>query len=159
MAECFLTSCVRARFWTGSHTMPGQRHSQLTPTSLGQGCTCVFRCNLPPALLAEWPGSFTCHCGNKFSRRSCRDSNSQPLDHESGALTNKLSCIPSPHPGGNLAFSLFTPTVVSGRVAVTVTRNTDNRYLGFVVVVSSATYTFRKIFQSSTLSADAQLPD
>ena len=23
-----------------------------------------FRCNLPPALLAEWPGSFTCHCGN-----------------------------------------------------------------------------------------------
>ena len=26
---------------------------------------CVFsRCNLPPALLAEWPGSFTCHCSN-----------------------------------------------------------------------------------------------
>ena len=23
---------------------------------------CVFRCNLPPKLLAEWPGSFTCHC-------------------------------------------------------------------------------------------------
>ena len=23
---------------------------------------CVFRCNLPPALLAEWLGSFTCHC-------------------------------------------------------------------------------------------------
>ena len=22
------------------------------------------KCNLPPALLAEWPGSFTCHCGN-----------------------------------------------------------------------------------------------
>ena len=20
--------------------------------------------NLPPALFAEWPGSFTCHCGN-----------------------------------------------------------------------------------------------
>ena len=28
--------------------------------------------------------------GKKFSRRSCRDSNSQPFDHESGALTNKL---------------------------------------------------------------------
>ena len=26
---------------------------------------CVFRCNLPPVLLTEWPGSFTCHCGNK----------------------------------------------------------------------------------------------
>ena len=25
---------------------------------------CVFRCNLPPALLAERPGSLTCHCGN-----------------------------------------------------------------------------------------------
>ena len=24
---------------------------------------CLFRCNLSPALLAEWPGSFTCHCG------------------------------------------------------------------------------------------------
>ena len=24
----------------------------------------VFRFNLPPALLAEWPGSFACHCGN-----------------------------------------------------------------------------------------------
>ena len=25
---------------------------------------CMFRCNLPPALLAEWLGSFTCHCSN-----------------------------------------------------------------------------------------------
>ena len=25
---------------------------------------CVFRCNLPPALLGEWPGSITCHSGN-----------------------------------------------------------------------------------------------
>ena len=25
---------------------------------------CVFRCNLPPALLAEWLGSFVCHCSN-----------------------------------------------------------------------------------------------
>ena len=25
---------------------------------------CVFSCNLPPALLAEWPGSFACYCGN-----------------------------------------------------------------------------------------------
>ena len=23
-----------------------------------------FSCNMPPALLAEWPGSFTCYCGN-----------------------------------------------------------------------------------------------
>ena len=24
----------------------------------------MFSCNLPPALLAEWPGFFTCYCGN-----------------------------------------------------------------------------------------------
>ena len=66
---------------------------------------CMFRCNLPPALLAEWPGSLMCHCGNtgveqtlnkvstqswlrkkKFSCRSCWDSSSQPSDHKSGAL-------------------------------------------------------------------------
>ena len=31
---------------------------------------CVFRCNLPPALLTEWPGSFTCHCGNTGVERT-----------------------------------------------------------------------------------------
>ena len=25
---------------------------------------CMFSCNLPPALLAEWLGPFTCHCSN-----------------------------------------------------------------------------------------------
>ena len=24
--------------------------------------TCMLRCNLPPAILAEWPGSFLCYC-------------------------------------------------------------------------------------------------
>ncbi len=70
----------------------------------------MFSCNLPPALLAEWPGFFTCYCGNtgveripkwvstesrpwrrKFSRRSSRDSNQRPFNHESGALTTELS--------------------------------------------------------------------
>ena len=32
--------------------MPGQRHSQPTPTWLGQGCVRV-KCNLTPALLAK----------------------------------------------------------------------------------------------------------
>ena len=31
---------------------------------------CVFRCNLPPALLADWPGSFTCHWGNTGMERT-----------------------------------------------------------------------------------------
>ena len=71
---------------------------------------CVFNSNLPPALLAEWPGSFMCYCGNtgveripdwvsteswplrrKFSHHSSRDSNPRPFNHESGALTTELS--------------------------------------------------------------------
>ena len=68
----------------------------------------MFSCSLPPALLAEWPGSFTAVIRGgtdikirvstenrpwrrKFSRRSCRDSNPQPFNHESGALTTELS--------------------------------------------------------------------
>ena len=81
----------------------------------------VFRFNLSPAFLAEWPGCFTCYCDNtwvertpnkrqyikltlerkkkklwrrKFFRHFCRDSNPQPCDHESGALTNKLPSLP-----------------------------------------------------------------
>ena len=30
----------------------------------------------------------------EFSNRSCQDSNSQPFDHKSSALTNKLSWLP-----------------------------------------------------------------
>ena len=33
---------------------------------------CVFSCNLPPALLAEWPGSLTCYCGLFISKRKER---------------------------------------------------------------------------------------
>ena len=70
---------------------------------------CVFRCNLPPALLAEWPGSFTCHWvtrgwngdqikvstqswlwRRRFCCRSCWEFNLQPFDHEPSTLTNKL---------------------------------------------------------------------
>ena len=72
---------------------------------------CVFSCNLPPALLAEWPGSFTCYyCGNtgvemirntskhrkltpekKSIPPLCGDSNPRPFNRESGALTTELS--------------------------------------------------------------------
>ena len=34
------------------------------PRILWVKVVCVFRCIMPPALLAEWPRSFTCHCGN-----------------------------------------------------------------------------------------------
>ena len=35
---------------------------------------CMFRGNLPPALLAEWPGSFTCHCSNMRVERTLNKS-------------------------------------------------------------------------------------
>ena len=67
---------------------------------------CTFICNLPPALLEEWPGSFTGYCGNtgerndteirvdtdswhcrrQFSGHLCRDSNPRPFGHESSAV-------------------------------------------------------------------------
>ena len=42
LTECSLTCCVRARFPIGSQTMPGQRPSQPTPTSLGPGCVSIL---------------------------------------------------------------------------------------------------------------------
>ena len=64
----FVTSCVWARFLINSHTLPGQRHSPLWLRWV-KGVF-VFRCNLPPALLAEWLGSFMCHCGNTRLERT-----------------------------------------------------------------------------------------
>ena len=84
------------------------------PASMCQQGVRVFSWKLPPALLAEWPGSFTCYCGNtgggtdteirvsteswlrrrKFSCCSCRDLNPWPFNHESGALTTELSHSP-----------------------------------------------------------------
>ena len=43
---------------------------------------CVFRCNLPPALLAERPGSFTCHCGNSGVERTPNKSQHTKLNLE-----------------------------------------------------------------------------
>ena len=110
VAKCSLTSCVWACFWIGSYTMPRQQHSQPTPTSLGQGSMCVsgVTCHLhflhndwgllrATVVTRGWNGrrikvsTQSRHWRRKFSRRSCRDSNSQPFDHESRALTNKLS--------------------------------------------------------------------
>ena len=47
---------------------------------------CVFRCNLPPALLAEWLGSFTCHCSNTGSERTLNKSQHRKLTLEKKIL-------------------------------------------------------------------------
>ena len=47
------------RFWHYAWTA-WSAHSWL----LWVKAVCMFRCNLSPALLVEWPGSFMCHCSN-----------------------------------------------------------------------------------------------
>ena len=64
---------------------------------------CIFRCNLPPALLAERLGSFACHCcntggGTDTEYESAHKVNSgqeNPLDAPAGIQTHNLS-ITSP---------------------------------------------------------------
>ena len=41
---------------------------------------CVFNSNLPPALLAEWPGFFTCYCGNTGLERIPKWESAQKVD-------------------------------------------------------------------------------
>ena len=90
-----------ARFLVGSQTMPGQLHSQPTPTSLVKG-VCVFRCNLPHVLLAQWLGSFTCHCSNTGVERI-------PNKSQHTKLTLQKKILPPFLPGLKLA--TFQPQV------------------------------------------------
>ena len=66
---------------------------------------CMFRCNLPPALLAEWPGSFMCHCGNMGVERTPSKSQLTKLTLEkrfklatfqSGVRCSYQQAIPAP---------------------------------------------------------------
>ena len=111
VAEYSLTSCVWAHFWIGFHTcLDGGIVRPLWICWVKS--VCMFRCNLPSALLAEWLGSFMCHCSNTGLERtpnksqytkltqnkkiipcSCQDLNLQPFDHESGILSPELSWL------------------------------------------------------------------
>ena len=104
------------RGWCHMKLQPSWRKSCVHHTTMHHAKphtwgVCVFSSNLPPALFAEWPGSFMCYFGNtgveriyqnksqhrnltlerKILRRSYRDSNPQPFNHKSGALTIELS--------------------------------------------------------------------
>ena len=46
----------------------------------------VFSCNLPPALLAEWPGSFTCYRGNTGGWNGYRNKS----QHRKSTLEKKI---------------------------------------------------------------------
>ena len=46
----------------------------------------MFSCNLPPALLAEWPGFFTCYCGNTGVERIPKNKS----QHRKSTLEKKI---------------------------------------------------------------------
>ena len=89
VAECSLPSCVWDRFRIGSHSKPGQRLRWVTGV-------CMFRCNQPSALLSEWQGSFTCHCGSTGVERTSNKS-----QHTKLTLEKKI--LPPLLPGFELA--------------------------------------------------------
>ena len=112
VTECSLTSCVSSRFLIGSHTMPGLQHSHsdFVGSRVYGYLGVVYHLHFwhhdqgllrATAVTRGWNGhrirvsTRNLRWRRKFSRRSCRDSNSQSFDHESGALTNELSRLPT----------------------------------------------------------------
>ena len=98
----FLMSCVWARFLIDSHTLPGQWHSQPTPTSIDQGCMCVLHfwqndrgLLYATAVTGGWNGHWirVSWLWRRLSRCSCRDSNLQSFNHKFSILTYKLSWL------------------------------------------------------------------
>ena len=72
--------------------MPGQRPLRLHWVK----GVCVFRNNMPPALLAAWPWSFTCHCGNTGMELT-------PNKNQYTKLTEEKKILPPHLPGFELA--------------------------------------------------------
>ena len=82
---CSLTSCVDLVDWEVPTVC---QHSGIVSPLRLRWVTglCVFSCNLPSALLAEWPGSFTCQCGNPGVERTQNKSQHKKLTLEKKIL-------------------------------------------------------------------------
>ena len=70
VAKCYLTSCVWTHLWIRSHTLCPDSGTVRPLRLCWVKGVCAFGCNLPPALLAEWSGSFTCRCSNTGVERT-----------------------------------------------------------------------------------------
>ena len=89
VTECSLTNCVWARFLIGPTLCLDS--GIVSPLWLHWvNGVCVFKCNLPPALLAEWLGSFTSHCGNTGMERTLNKSQYTKLTLEKKILLPHL---------------------------------------------------------------------
>ena len=91
---------------------------------------CMFRCNLPLALLAEWPGSFMCHCSNmgvkwtpnksqhtKLTRRRkfflCSHQDSNSLSNMSAALYQQTISAPKICSTLSISFIILSKTLIT----------------------------------------------
>ena len=109
----------------------------------------MFICNLPPAPLAEWQGSFTCYCGNtgwrggggggtsteirvsteswpwrrRFSRRSCRGL--EPPNFRSRVWRSNHWAVLAPQAAGSQTFPAIFVLGMSEQLLMRFTKQTD----------------------------------
>ena len=111
LAKCSWTSCMWTCFGIGSYTMPRLWQSAHSNFIGSRVYACLnVTCHLhfwqndwglshAPAITQGWNRHWirvstqSWLWRRKFSFCSCRHSNLQPFDHESGTLTNKLSIL------------------------------------------------------------------
>ena len=95
VAEWSLTSCMWAR--SGQVPTLCLDSGIFSPHQLrwDKG-VCMFRCYLSSSLLAVWPGSFTCHCGNTGVEWT-------PNKNQHTKLTQEKKILPPLLPGFELA--------------------------------------------------------
>ena len=77
----------------------------------------MFRCNLPLALLAEWPGSFMCHCSNMGWIGHQRS------QHINSAEENSLAA-----PGGTRTHNLSVTSLALHQTAIPTPWKVSNHY-------------------------------
>ena len=98
MTECSPTNCIACELvsWQVPHWLCLDSGT-VSPLRLQQvKGEPMFRCNLPPALLTEWPGSFMCHYSNTGVERT-------PNKSQHRKLTLEKKILPPLLPGFKLA--------------------------------------------------------
>ena len=109
LVVAWLVPCESAAILAQVLCTPFNHAPVYSATSFKQSHIGVFICNLPSALLSEWPGSFVCYCSNmgverilkiRVRKLTLEKKILLPLlwglepDHESYALTTELSPLP-----------------------------------------------------------------
>ena len=86
MNKCFLTSYMWACFPDDRFPHYAWSAKSAHSNIIGSRGVHMFMCNLQPALLAEWLGSITCHCGNMDLEQTTNKSERRTLTLEKKIL-------------------------------------------------------------------------